>query len=85
MRHGVRCQLRPRYERWALTGAARAATQFPGFTSEAVMLKSPHELAAFNVPATEAFHDIPEVTRALGEVRRVLKRSGQLLLRPNQR
>lgn len=35
--------------------------QFPGFTSEAVMFASRHELTAFNVPASEAFHESDEV------------------------
>lgn len=36
--------------------------QFPGFTSEAVMQKSPHELRAFDVPATEAFYESGALT-----------------------
>lgn len=38
--------------------------QFPGFTSEAVMLKSPHELWLFDVPANEAFYESGEVPPA---------------------
>jgi hypothetical protein len=36
--------------------------QFPGFTSEAVMEKSPHELRAFDVPLTEAFYESGDLT-----------------------
>lgn len=34
--------------------------QFPGFTSEAVMMKSSHKLIAFNCHVTQAFREAGE-------------------------